>query len=105
MLGESRKGQGFATTDCAEFRPPRRNEVSQTLLVHVENVDRHYEHAKQCGARILQSPTTYPFGERQYTAEDLDGHRWTFSQSIADVKPEEWGATVVESVHDDGRLR
>jgi hypothetical protein len=33
----------------------------------------------------------YPYGERQYTAEDLGGHRWTFSQSIADVAPEEWG--------------
>jgi hypothetical protein len=29
--------------------------------------------------------------ERQYTAEDLGGHRWTFAQSIADVAPEEWG--------------
>jgi hypothetical protein len=25
-----------------------------------------------------------PFGERQYTAQDLGGHRWTFSQSIAE---------------------
>jgi uncharacterized glyoxalase superfamily protein PhnB len=94
MLGASRKGQSFAAPDAAEFRPPRPNEVSQALLVHVEDVDRHYEQAKQRGARILQSPTTYPFGERQYTAEDLDGHRWTFSQSVADVKPEEWGGVV-----------
>jgi hypothetical protein len=27
----------------------------------------------------------------KYTAEDLAGHRWSFSQSIADVAPEEWG--------------
>ena len=32
-------------------------------------------------------------GERGYTAEDLGGHRWTFSQSIADVAPESWGGT------------
>ena len=94
MLGESRVGQGFASPDTAEFRPPRSNEVSQVLLVHVDDVDRHYEHAKQHGARILQPPATHPFGERQYTAEDLAGYRWTFSQSVADVKPEEWGATV-----------
>jgi len=43
------------------------------------------------GARILQPPADYPFRERQYTAEDPCGHRWTFSQSIADVRPEEWG--------------
>ena len=64
--------------------------------MHVEDLDRHYEHAKQRGAHILQPPTTHPFGERQYTAEDPEGHRWTFSQSVADVEPEEWGAMVVK---------
>jgi uncharacterized glyoxalase superfamily protein PhnB len=77
----------------AEFRPPRANEVSQYVVVHVEDVDEHFEHARKCGARILKSPTDTPFGERQYTVEDPGGHRWTFSQSIADVAPEKWGAT------------
>jgi predicted enzyme related to lactoylglutathione lyase len=95
MLGPSRKGQGFASApDDAELRPPRPNEVSQDLTVHVDDVDRHYEHAKKRGARILSPPTTCPFGERQYTAEDLERHRWTFSQSVADVAPEDWGAKV-----------
>jgi uncharacterized glyoxalase superfamily protein PhnB len=80
----------------AEFRPPRPNEVNQYVVVHVEDVDRHYERARQLGARILKVPTDMPFGERQYTAEDLGGHRWTFSQSIADVAPQEWGATSAE---------
>ena len=75
-----------------EFRPPHPNEVSQYVSVHVEDVDEHFEHARQCGARILKSPTDMPFGERQYTVEDPWGHRWTFSQSIADVAPETWGA-------------
>jgi uncharacterized glyoxalase superfamily protein PhnB len=77
----------------AEFRPPRANEVSQYVHVHVEDVDAHFEHTRQCGAPILKSPADMPFGERQYTVEDPGGHRWTFSQSIADVAPEEWGAT------------
>ena len=75
-----------------EFRPPRLNEVSQYVVVHVADVDGHFEHARQCGAKILKSPTDMPFGERQYTVEDPWGHRWTFSQSIADVAPEAWGA-------------
>jgi uncharacterized glyoxalase superfamily protein PhnB len=75
-----------------EFRTPRPNEVSQYVTVHVEDVDEHFEHARKCGARILKSPTDMPFGERQYTVEDPWGHRWTFSQSIADVAPEAWGA-------------
>ena len=36
-------------------------------------------------------------GERQYTAVDLGGHVWTFSQSIADVAPEERGGVSVSS--------
>jgi uncharacterized glyoxalase superfamily protein PhnB len=76
-----------------EFRLPRPNEVSQYVTVHVDNVDEHFEHARQCGAHILKSPADMPFGERQYTVEDLGGHRWTFSQSIADVALEDWGAT------------
>ena len=80
----------------AEFRPPRPNEVSQYVTVHVENVDQHFEHTRQCGARILKPPTDMPFGERQYTVEDLGGHRWTFSQSVADVAPEAWGATLAK---------
>jgi len=81
----------------AEFRPPRSNEVNQYVLVHVEDVDRHFEHAKRSGARIIHPPANMPFGERPYTAEDFAGHRWTFSQSIADVAPEQWGATEAKS--------
>jgi uncharacterized glyoxalase superfamily protein PhnB len=62
-----------------------------SILVHVEDVDRHYERARQFGARMIRPPTDYPFGERQYTAEDLGGHRWTFSQTIADIDPNSWG--------------
>jgi uncharacterized glyoxalase superfamily protein PhnB len=64
------------------------------VLVRVDNVDRHHEQAKRAGARILQPPTDHPYGERQYSAEDLGGHRWTFSQSIADVDPATWGGTL-----------
>jgi hypothetical protein len=38
----------------------------------------------------LKVPPDLPFGEQQYIVENLGGHRWTFSQSIADVAPEQW---------------
>ena len=63
----------------AEFRPPHGEEVSQYVLVHVEDVDRHFEKAKRLGARIAHPPADMPFGERVYTVEDPAGHRWTFS--------------------------
>src|SRR5215470_6325502 len=76
----------------AEFRPPRTGEVNQYVLVRVDDVDGHFDYAKRFGARVVRPPTDMPFGERTYTVEDLAGHRWTFSQSIADVAPEQWGA-------------
>lgn len=82
-----------------EFRAPRADEVSQYVIVHVRNVDQHFEQARRRGARILKPPADMPFGERQYTAQDPWGHRWTFSQSIADVAPEEWGATPASVDH------
>jgi uncharacterized glyoxalase superfamily protein PhnB len=62
-----------------------------SIMVHVDDIDSHYARTKQSGARIINPPTDYPFGERQYTVEDIGGHRWTFSQTIADVDPATWG--------------
>lgn len=67
-----------------------------SVMVRVEDVDRHYEGALTYGARILSAPADHRYGERQYTVEDFAGHVWTFSQSIADVDPEDWGGTVGE---------
>jgi uncharacterized glyoxalase superfamily protein PhnB len=62
-------------------------------MIRVEDADAHCKRAREQGARITQEPTTLPFGERQYNAEDLAGHSWTFSQSVADIHPETWGGT------------
>jgi uncharacterized glyoxalase superfamily protein PhnB len=66
---------------------------SYSIMVKVEDVDTHYDHARRRGARILSPPTDHPYGERQYSSEDLAGRRWTFTQAIADLAPEDWGGT------------
>lgn len=91
------EGAVFLGGAGGRYRPPRPDEVSQYVHVHVDDLDRHFERAKQFGARILNPPADRPFGERQYSAEDCGGHLWTFSQSIADVAPEQWGAIVTPS--------
>ena len=63
------------------------------VMVRVEDINAHYEQAQQHGADVVAPPSDHPYGERQYNAIDLGGHRWTFSQSIADVAPEDWGGT------------
>lgn len=77
--------------------PPRAGEVTHSVMVRVEDVDAHCERARAHGARIVMEPADFPYGERQYTAEDPVGHQWTFSQTLADVAPEEWGGSLVVS--------
>ena len=62
-----------------------------SVMVRVADVDSHCARAGRMGARIVSVPADYAYGERQYCALDLAGHRWHFSQSIADVDPGEWG--------------
>lgn len=70
--------------------------LTHKVMVHVADIDRHYEAAKQSGAKILSEPETYPFGERQYSVEDIGCHRWTFSQTVTDVDPKAWGGILSE---------
>jgi uncharacterized glyoxalase superfamily protein PhnB len=88
VLGDSamvatRRADGQTATDGVS--------AYHSLMVRVSDVDAHYQQVKASGAKILSQPETYPFGERQYTVEDPGGHRWTFSQSVADIDPAEWG--------------
>jgi uncharacterized glyoxalase superfamily protein PhnB len=76
-------------------RPPRPGEVTHQVMVRVHDAIAHCERARSNGARILMEPTDFEYGERQYAAEDHAGHRWTFSETIRDVVPEEWGGTSV----------
>ena len=65
----------------------------QSVMVRIDDADGHYDRARTRGAKILRPPKDFQYGERQYTVEDLGGHHWTFSESIADVAPEDWGGT------------
>lgn len=71
-------------------------DTQHALMVCVADVEAHYERAAQAGARIISPPTDYEFGERQYSAEDTGGHRWVFSQTIAEIEPATWGGELVE---------
>jgi uncharacterized glyoxalase superfamily protein PhnB len=76
-------------------KPPRPGESTHAVMVRVDDAHAHCARARENGARILMEPTDFEYGERQYSAEDLAGHHWTFSETIADVAPEEWGGIAV----------
>ncbi len=65
------------------------------VMVPVDDVDAHYARAVAAGAQVLGEPTTYPFGERQYAVIDIGGHRWTFTQTVADSDPATWGGELI----------
>ena len=74
----------------ADYRNPKQlGHVTQHLYVYVDDVDEHYEHARQAGATILAEPEDQFYGDRRYGAEDPEGHQWYFAQHVRDVAPED----------------
>jgi uncharacterized glyoxalase superfamily protein PhnB len=101
-IGESHRAQlsvGDGAVIVADVRhdrvPPRPSEATHSVLVRVQDARAHCEHAREHGAQILTEPTDFEYGERQYHAQDPAGHQWTFSETLADVAPEEWGGETV----------
>jgi uncharacterized glyoxalase superfamily protein PhnB len=77
--------------------PARLGYGTQMLTVMVPDVDAHYRKTIQQGGKVWEELNETIYGERQYGVEDLDGHRWLFSQHARDVNPETWGAKVVST--------
>jgi uncharacterized glyoxalase superfamily protein PhnB len=76
---------------------------THSVMVRVDDARAHCERARAHGAEILQEPTDWEYGERQYSCRDLAGHRWTFSQTLHDAEPESWGGTTVAPYPQDER--
>ena len=76
-------------------RPGGERMRGHSVMVRVDDVDAHHERARSAGAEIVQPPASHSYGERQYTVVDIGGHAWTFTQSIADVDPADWGGVLV----------
>jgi uncharacterized glyoxalase superfamily protein PhnB len=53
------------------------------LFVYVDDVDAHYQHARAAGALIDSEPVDQPYGQREYGARDIEGHRWWFATPMA----------------------
>jgi uncharacterized glyoxalase superfamily protein PhnB len=107
QIGENHRSQlsfGEGAVIVGDVRdgrqPPRPGEVTHSVMVRVDDVDAHCECARAHGARIIRKPTDFEYGERQYTADDPAGHQWTFSETLTDVAPEEWGGTTPASHHE-----
>ena len=66
-----------------QLESPRTAEVANSgLFVQVDDVDAHYERACGAGAQIDSAPVDQPYGQREYGARDLEGHRWWFAAPV-----------------------
>ncbi|HEY6515637.1 MAG TPA: VOC family protein [Steroidobacteraceae bacterium] len=63
-----------------------------TQRVHVQiahGIDEHCARARQAGAKIVMEPADQFYGARTYIATDLEGHYWTFAQTVRGVSKKE----------------
>lgn len=75
-----------------DHRPvPGADYLTHVVIVRIPDVQAHYERVKASGAEILGPPQDFEYGERQYFVKDIGGHHWTFSQTLTDADPGEWG--------------
>jgi uncharacterized glyoxalase superfamily protein PhnB len=88
---QMRAGEGCFTIAEGNVAPNH----SCTVQVRIEDALEHCERARLAGAEILTEPKEHIYGERQYNAVDFYGHRWDFTETIADVDPESWGGVPV----------
>jgi PhnB protein len=93
--GEMQTADGviMLASPTPEYESPRRHREScdrasawskvsyivDGVLVYVPDVQAHYEHARERGARILTDVETDENGKR-YRTEDVEGHRWMFME-------------------------
>lgn len=78
------------------YRGPKRL-GHETVGIYVEidgDVDALCERARAAGADITEEPTDQEYGDRRFTAHDLEGHVWYFARRVKEVAPEAWGAQV-----------
>lgn len=77
---------------------PTGSEASQSVMLRVQDVATLCDRVREHGGTILQEPRDFPYGERQCTLLDPGGHRWTLTQTLRDVAPEEWGGIAIEGL-------
>lgn len=61
--------------------PKRAGNNTQSVYAVVDDVDSHYERARENGAEILLPPENM-HGDRRYLAADPEGHHWWFLTPI-----------------------
>ena len=84
----------FGTPPGDYKNPAKLGGKTQSVYVYVDDVDAHFERAKQAGAKMVREPEDQFYGDRSYGAADPEGHEWYFATHVRDVSPEEMQAAM-----------
>jgi uncharacterized glyoxalase superfamily protein PhnB len=84
-------GDGAVVVRQVDGSTDRQRSSGDSVMVRIDDVSGHHRRAVELGARIVELPADQPYGERQYTVADLEGRQWTFSETLADSDPHDWG--------------
>jgi uncharacterized glyoxalase superfamily protein PhnB len=74
---------------------PELDHVTQSVMLRVVDIEALWDRALARGAEALAAPTDMPYGERQCSFRDPGGHLWTLTETLEDVRPEDWGGISV----------
>jgi uncharacterized glyoxalase superfamily protein PhnB len=104
-IGETHRAQlGIGGDGClvvadvsGERVQPSAGHVTHVIKIRVPDADAAFARAHEAGAQVVETLTTWEYGERSCTLEDPAGHRWELTQTVRDVAPEEWGGLSVSS--------
>lgn len=78
-------GEFWLHTESEPFglrSPKHLGGASGTMAVLVHDVDAHHRFAVDQGATISYAPVDQPYGYREYSAVDLEGHLWSFMKAL-----------------------
>ena len=75
MVGSVRPDDGIASPRVVGI-------TTQALYVYVDDLEAHFERARQAGVDLAGPPRETEFGWREYHARDLEGHLWTFGTHL-----------------------
>ena len=79
----------FGTPEGDYKNPNKLGGVAGSIYVYVDDVDAHYERAKQAGATIAREPEDQFYGDRNYFVHDPEGHEWYFGTHVRDMSEDE----------------
>lgn len=85
--GEVHAGDGVVwlhreATEHRMVSPLTTGTVTASVAVHVDDVDAHHARVAGTGAAIDYQPTNMPYGVREYSVRDVEGHLWSFQTPL-----------------------